>query len=77
MKRETKMTAVVLANFVLAIPFLVAFIAVPLWMTVKRPETGADHTRANSYLRARRALTPASAAPAPDAPVPAELAKAA
>lgn len=50
------MTALVLANFVLAIPFLVAFIAVPLWMTFMRPETGTDHSRAHRYLRARPAL---------------------
>ena len=33
--------AVVLANIVLAIPFLVAFIGIPLWKTFKRPETAA------------------------------------
>ncbi len=47
--------AVVLANIALAIPFLVAFIAVPLWLTFKRPETGADHAEARRYLRARAA----------------------
>ena len=40
------MTAVVLASIVLTIPFLVAFIGIPLWMTFKRPDTGADHTGA-------------------------------
>jgi hypothetical protein len=47
--------AVVLANIALAIPFLVVFIAVPLWMTFKRPETGPDHTGTHRYLRARAA----------------------
>jgi hypothetical protein len=47
--------AILLANIALAIPFLVVFIAVPLWMTFKRPETGADHTGAHRYLRARAA----------------------
>ena len=47
--------AVVMANIALAIPFLVAFIAIPLWLTFKRPETGADHTEAHRYLRARAA----------------------
>ena len=47
------MTAVVLASILLTIPFLVAFTAIPLWMTFKRPETGADHTAAHRYLRAR------------------------
>ena len=55
------MTALVLANFLLAIPFLVAFIAIPLWMTFKRPETGTDHSRAHGYLRSRPALVPAAA----------------
>lgn len=54
------MTALVLANFLLAIPFLVAFIAIPLWMTFKRPETGADHSRAHGYLRSRPALAQAA-----------------
>lgn len=46
---------VLLANIALAIPFLVAFIAIPLWMTFKHPDTGADHTQAHRYLRARAA----------------------
>ena len=51
------MTAVVLASILLTIPFLVAFIGIPLWMTFKRPDTGADHTGARRYLRARSART--------------------
>jgi hypothetical protein len=51
------MTALVLASILLTIPFLVAFIGIPLWMTFARPETGADHTRARRYLRARSART--------------------
>jgi hypothetical protein len=47
--------AVLLVNIALAIPFLVVFIAVPLWLTFKRPETGADHTEARNYLHARAA----------------------
>ncbi len=54
--------AVLLANIALAIPFLVAFIAVPLWFTFKRPETGADHTEAHRYLRARAAQAQAQPA---------------
>jgi hypothetical protein len=50
------MTGVVWANVVLAIPFLIAFIAVPLWMTFRYPSTGADHTQAHSYLHAKAAL---------------------
>jgi hypothetical protein len=51
------MTALVLASILLTIPFLVAFIGIPLWMTFKRPDTGADHTGAQRYLRARSART--------------------
>lgn len=47
---------VLLVNILLAIPFLFAFIAVPLWMTFKYPRTGPDHTAARQYLRARGAL---------------------
>ena len=70
------MTAVVLASILLTIPFLVAFIGIPLWMTFKRPEAGADHTSAQRYLRARSALTrPVTRAAAASAePVPAGLA---
>jgi hypothetical protein len=50
------MTAVVWANVALAIPFLLAFIAVPLWMTFRRPNAGADHSRAHTYLRAKAAF---------------------
>jgi hypothetical protein len=51
------MTPLVLASILLTIPFLVAFIGIPLWMTFAHPETGADHTRARRYLRARSART--------------------
>jgi len=53
------MTAVVWANILLAIPFLVVFIAVPLWWTFKRPQTGADHAEARAYLRARTSFAEA------------------
>jgi hypothetical protein len=46
-------------NIVLAIPFLLAFIAVPLWMSARRPDRAPDHTAAHQYLAATR--TPAAA----------------
>lgn len=46
---------VLTANIALAIPFLVVFAGVPLWMTIKHPDTGADHAEAHRYLRARAA----------------------
>jgi hypothetical protein len=55
------MTAVVWANILLALPFLITFIAVPLWWTFKRPPAGPDHTEARSYLRTRAAFTEALA----------------
>jgi hypothetical protein len=58
------MTAVVWANVALAIPFLLAFIGIPLWMTFRRPQTGADHSQARAYLRAKAALA-STAATAP------------
>jgi len=53
------MTAVVWANILLAIPFLVTFIAVPLWWTVKRPQASPDHTEAHAYLRTRTSFAEA------------------
>ena len=50
------MTAIVWANILLALPFLITFIAVPLWWTVKRPPTGVDHSEAHAYLRTRTAF---------------------
>ena len=55
------MTAVVWANILLTLPFLAAFIGVPLWLTIQRPESAPDHAEARAYLRARSA----SAAPSP------------
>ena len=58
------MTAVVWANVLLAVPFLIAFIAVPMWLTFRRPNTAPDHTQARAYLRAKAALAGART-PAP------------
>jgi hypothetical protein len=55
------MTAVVWANVLLAIPFLLAFIGIPLWITFRRSHSGPDHTQARAYLRARAALARADA----------------
>jgi hypothetical protein len=53
------MSAVVWANILLALPFLAAFIGIPLWMTFKRPQTSPDHTEARAYLRTRTAFAEA------------------
>jgi hypothetical protein len=55
------MSAIVWANILLALPFLITFIAVPLWWTVKRPPAGADHTESRAYLRTRTAFAAALA----------------
>ena len=59
------MSAVVWANILLTLPFLIAFIGIPLWMTFKRPETAPDHAEARAYLDARTTLASAPQ-PAPD-----------
>jgi len=57
------MTAIVWANLVLAIPFLVAFIAVPLRMTFRTSRAGPDHADAHAYLQARTAAVAAAFGP--------------
>jgi hypothetical protein len=50
------MTPTVWANVLLVIPFLLAFIGIPLWLTFRRPQTGPDHSDARAYLRYKAAL---------------------
>jgi hypothetical protein len=52
------MSAVVWANILLTIPFLIAFIGIPMWLTFRRPETSPDHAGAHAYLRSRSAPAP-------------------
>ena len=56
------MTAVVWANVLLAIPFLIAFIGIPLWITHRRQST-PDHSQAHAYLAAKAALAEVGTAP--------------
>jgi len=65
------MTAVVWANILLALPFLITFIVVPLWWTFKRSPAGADHSEAHAYLRTRTAFSEALARRAARAHAPA------
>ena len=55
------MSAIVWVNILLTLPFLIAFIGLPLWLTFHRPETAPDHTEARAYLDIRTtvAATPA------------------
>jgi len=66
------MSAIVWVNILLTLPFLIAFIGIPLWMTFNDPETAPDHTEARAYLRTRTAFATALARrPAPAARQPA------
>ena len=55
------MSAIVGANILLAIPFLAAFIGIPLWFTLHRPSAGPDHAEARAYLRTRTEFAAAMA----------------
>jgi hypothetical protein len=57
------MSTVVWANILLTIPFLSAFIAIPLWLTFRSPETSPDHAEARAYLRTRSAFAEAVTPP--------------
>jgi hypothetical protein len=55
------MTAIVWANILLTLPFLITFIAVPLWWTFKRPPAAPEHSEARAYLRTRNVFAQALA----------------
>ena len=46
------MTAIVWANILLVMPFILIWVGVPLWMTVKRPQAAPDFAQAHAYLAA-------------------------
>jgi hypothetical protein len=50
------MTSIVWANVLLAVPFILAWIGVPLWLTFKRPPAAPDFSAAHAYLAATAAL---------------------
>ena len=53
------MSAIVWVNILLTLPFLIAFIGIPLWMTFQRPERAPDHAEARAYLRTKSAFASA------------------
>ncbi len=57
------MTPLVIANFPIAALFLLAWVGIPLWMIVKRPDRQPDFADARAYYRAKahpnRAAAPA------------------
>lgn len=56
------MTAILWANVLLALLFLLAWSGIPLWMVFKHPDTAPDHFEAHVYLAAKAA----HAAPGPE-----------
>ena len=47
------MSSTIIWNLVLTVPFLLAFIGIPLWMTIRHLDRAADHTAARRYLAAK------------------------
>jgi hypothetical protein len=47
------MTTPVWINLILALPFVLAIVGIPLWMTWKHTDTAPDHAPARAYLTAR------------------------
>ena len=58
------MTSTLWANIILAVPFVLAIIGIPLWLTWRRTDTAPDHAAARRYL----AVTAARREPARQAP---------
>jgi len=46
------MTTPVWINLILAVPFVLAFVGIPLWMTWKRTDTAPDFSESRAYLAA-------------------------
>lgn len=55
------MTSVVWMNLLLAIPFVLVFAGIPLWMVNRRPDKAPDFTQARAYLQAKAARSGAQA----------------
>ena len=47
------MTSSIVWNMILIVPFLLAFIGIPLWMTWKHLDRAADHSASRRYLAAK------------------------
>lgn len=44
------MSSAIFWNLILIVPFLLAFIGIPLWMTVRHADGAPDHTAARPFL---------------------------
>jgi hypothetical protein len=61
------MTAPVWINLILAVPFVLAIVGIPLWMTLKHTDTAPDFSSAREYLAAKRRRRTAPATIRPQA----------
>ncbi len=48
------MTSTLWMNLILIVPFLLAFIGIPLWLTWRHLDRRPDHAEARGYLAAKR-----------------------
>lgn len=49
------MTSIVWINILLGVPFVLAIVGIPLWLTWQRTDTAPDHTAARRYLASKSA----------------------
>ena len=56
------MNPILWENIALIVPFIAAFIGIPMWMTIRHPDTAPDHSQARAYLaaKANRSIRPAA-----------------
>jgi len=57
------MTAILWMNLSLGVLFVLAIVGIPLWMTIKRPDTAPDFAQAQAYLAAKAAQGGTAASP--------------
>jgi hypothetical protein len=58
--RRVSMTPLVIANFPIAALFFLAWVGIPLWMVLKRPDRKPDFSDARAYLRAKAEMNRAA-----------------
>jgi hypothetical protein len=66
---EIPVTGIVWANFPIISLFVLAWVGVPLWLTIKRPHTHPDYAEARAYFRAKAAAQPHTSDSVPSAKV--------
>lgn len=57
------MTPLAIANFPIGALFVLAWVGIPLWMILKRPDRQPDSSDARAYLRAKAELNLAAEPP--------------